>query len=435
MTAAILTPEKASSTARVRTTHSENSQQPSRLEKAYFIVALLILSGAVMPLLRQSNPSALTIELTDPIQQYVYGLVYLVGFGLYLRKGRSTNAGGLDPWLLCLLFLTFVSVAWSSASSVTIRSSVALLATTAFGVVLARRFRARDILELVAFTLVLATLLSLLFAVAIPKYGIAQGIDHGVRGVYLQKNILARVMALASFVFFLLSRRERKRWFWRVMLLLSVGMLVASNSTTGLLVTAALFVITPLLSLLRRNDYLIVTAIIAAVLLAAAAGMWFLGNEASFLGVLGKDTTLTGRTELWQSVGHMIRMRLLTGYGFNGFWLGWDGPSAAVWARNIWEPVQSQNGFLDLALDLGIIGLALFAGSFLGAVRRAVGWGRRVSSESALFALGFLVFLFLYNITESTLLKQNSFFWVMYVFTATSTLSSGALRRVGSRST
>ena len=50
--------------------------------------------------------------------------------------------------------------------------------------------------------------------------------------------------------------------------------------------------------------------------------------------------TLTGRTELWATVIEMIREHPWFGYGYSGFWLGWDGESAGC--RYIYAVIYDQ---------------------------------------------------------------------------------------------
>jgi O-antigen ligase len=117
----------------------------------------------------------------------------------------------------------------------------------------------------------------------------------------------------------------------------------------------------------------------------------------------------------------MIRQYPWLGYGYGAFWAGgWSGESAHVslWvSRFANDPVvvHAHNGFLDLLLDLGLLGLATFALGFSLATLRAVYWVRATRTAAGLWPLVYLTFILLYNFTESSILQHNNVFWILYV--------------------
>src|SRR5262245_58266320 len=69
---------------------------------------------------------------------------------------------------------------------------------------------------------------------------------------------------------------------------------------------------------------------------------------------LGRDTTMTGRTDLWDAVLPLNPNPLL-GAGYESFWLG--DRLKALWTRFWWQPNQAHNGYLEVYLNLGLLGL------------------------------------------------------------------------------
>jgi O-antigen ligase len=136
----------------------------------------------------------------------------------------------------------------------------------------------------------------------------------------------------------------------------------------------------------------------------------------AFAGQLGKDRTLTGRTDLWAVAISMIEHRPWLGYGYSAFWRdGAPGPAAAFWAAVGWRTPHSHNGFIDLTLDLGLLGLLLFLTGLVTATIKAFGRARTGSTIGAVGPLVFLAYTVLYNLSESSLFKHNTLFWVVYV--------------------
>ena len=82
------------------------------------------------------------------------------------------------------------------------------------------------------------------------------------------------------------------------------------------------------------------------------------------LDLLGKDATLTGRTELWYFVNIFISQRPLLGWGFGAFWCQEIRRLNEI-SRNLgWSIPQAHNGLLELLLEVGAIGTS-FLRSYL----------------------------------------------------------------------
>jgi O-antigen ligase len=158
--------------------------------------------------------------------------------------------------------------------------------------------------------------------------------------------------------------------------------------------------------------------LIPVVVSAIAFGALFSLGATSFaeavLGSLGKDLSLTGRTDIWPFVIDKIQERPLLGYGFAVFWNGLQGESAYIWRALKWTVPDSHNGFIDLWVDMGFVGFFLFCITFVQTLIRAVTWVRVTQSWITLWSLLLLVYLMLSNLSESALFARNSLIWVLY---------------------
>jgi O-antigen ligase len=135
---------------------------------------------------------------------------------------------------------------------------------------------------------------------------------------------------------------------------------------------------------------------------------------------LNKDLTLTGRTDFWPIIIDKINQHPVFGYGMAGFWQPWRGAenpgSGIIVAKTQFQPMHSHNGFLDLALDLGWLGLSLFAFSFFNNVAKAVVYLTRNRLPQAGLPLLLLTYILMTNFTETGLLGVTSI-WFWYVAT------------------
>lgn len=393
------------------------------LERAFVVVALILFSGAFLILLSQGPDEATadTSQGSSLATQAVYAGVYGVTFLLVLaRLGRSIFLCVKDPLLLVVVGIAAISVLWSADPGLSLRSSMALIGTTLFGVYLGLRFNFRDQLRLLAWALGIAAVFSLMFALALPEYGITADFRGGEawRGVYHQKNVLGRLMALGGVVFLLLaaSGRGNSRPEWAGFGL-SVSIVALANSATALVALMAVLGLLPLYKALRRHYTFVVPFLIGVVLLGGIAAVWVFDDSAAVLATFGRDTTFTGRTDIWSAVLDKIRERPWLGYGYGAFWQGWEGESADVWLRIPYDnlPEHAHNGFLDLWLDLGLLGLAAFAIRLVFVFAMAVLWVRSTKSAEGLWPLSYMTFLLLYSTTYPVGLEQNSIWWVLYV--------------------
>ena len=118
---------------------------------------------------------------------------------------------------------------------------------------------------------------------------------------------------------------------------------------------------------------------------ALAAALLFLILQALFdikgavVEGLGRDMTLTGRTDLWKELLH-ANINPLLGAGFYTFWL--TDVANAICENYYWHPNQAHNGYLDTYLNGGLIGLGLLGGLLIVTARyvkkqllRGVGFG------------------------------------------------------------
>jgi len=151
-------------------------------------------------------------------------------------------------------------------------------------------------------------------------------------------------------------------------------------------------------------------AVCYAVLIAGASG----ADEA--LEAIGRDASLTGRTQVWARVLSFVKSPWL-GYGFESFWMGDRIRALYGWGGN-----QAHNGYIEVYVNLGYVGLF-----FLGAVILS-GYRKMIVSLKTSPALGrlkvaFFVIALTYNFSEATF-KMFSPVWLVFLWATTATPTS-----------
>lgn len=385
------------------------------LETGYAVFVLYVWSdGALFPGAFSAGPAPLDAVPDEGNLFYtlLHSTFYVVALVLLLRHPRGLwRLVTADLYLVALLGMTMLSFLWSGAPDVTLRRSAALLGTSLFGVYLTRRYTTEEQLRLLGWALGLGVLLNLIHAIGHPDL-VSQG---EFRGWFIQKNVLGRMMAFATLVFLSIAWAGRRRSGALLFAALSLALMIMARSATAIVVLLTVVSLIPLFRMLERDARLVIAIGIFAILLGGAGLLLAASHFEALASVLGRDTTLTGRTDLWPLVVAMILRRLWIGYGYESFWLEQLGLRIPVYEAVGWEPAHSHNGFLEVGLALGLIGLFLFAMSLVRGATRAVRWARLRKTPSSLWPLVYLSFLALYNVTENTALARNTVFWVFYV--------------------
>lgn len=402
------------------------------IEKCFALLALLFYSEllAFQSLFSLSEGEGLLLSpetaynpLT-PILRLIQHGVFLATLSLIILRWRqSLMAASKSLFLWGLLLLILTSFLWSDFPDTTLRNSISLVETTLFGLYFAARFSLKEQIAMLAACGSIFAITSLLFSLAIPAQALESGVHAGAwRGPLIQKNLFARALVL----FFLVSYIHQPasilgkivRW---CTLLLYVSMVVLSTSKTALIILIFMFLLVQcqkfLYQIFTRLPMLFVPVVCAALLTAMTTVFLVASNLEALVTLTGRDLTLSGRTEIWGALITKISERPLLGYGYQGFWKGIYGESAYIGKvfGNTYLPPHSHNGFFELTLAFGLIGLVFFALSFLGNIRYALLLPAVVPANESLWPLAYLSFLVLYNMTESTLVAHNSIFWALYV--------------------
>jgi exopolysaccharide production protein ExoQ len=162
----------------------------------------------------------------------------------------------------------------------------------------------------------------------------------------------------------------------------------------------------------RRSSLIIAGLLLSVGVLAAGVGILFLPQV---LNALGRNATLSGRTEIWNLVLVSIGKRPLLGYGFYAFWLGLRGESARLIVGTNWVFGYAHNGILEIWLQLGLAGVGLFFITLFQATRNAWTCLRSGCPPGFQWYIGIIALTMLYNVDESTVLWPIDLLSILYL--------------------
>jgi O-antigen ligase len=129
----------------------------------------------------------------------------------------------------------------------------------------------------------------------------------------------------------------------------------SKTSLSGFVIGCMLILVMTFFKFARRR--VVLHVLVFGVLIACAAPV-FLGVGDGALTTIGRNSTLTGRTDLWANILPLVDNSLF-GTGFESFWLGTR--LDKLWAIYWWRPNESHNGYIETFVNLGWIGIAFLA--------------------------------------------------------------------------
>ena len=291
----------------------------------------------------------------------------LVGHKLILRVALQNKLLLLAPAFAAL------SAAWSVSPTLTLRTTFELLMTTGFAFYLSARYSTERLMKIMVYLGWISAVLSLLLVVLAPAVGVYHRDSSGAwQGIFSHKNFLGVGMAFfLTPIFFVRGRLGGKIAYSMTLLFL----VARSQSRGAWFVTAGLLMFagwTALSHRVKKREFLLSIIVVAAIaVFLVALGVAY---YEPLMRWIGKDPTMTGRTDIYAAVLHSILKHPVLGYGYAAFWF-LNPESVNIGLQIGWAAIgYAENGILEMGLQVGLVGLVLI---FIPIVR-AIGQGLRL---------------------------------------------------------
>ena len=386
----------------------------SALALAVAVVMLLIYSGGwQLPLFgEKANESA------SGLLRVAFLPAYALAFVLILARPWNTIRVAIrQPFLILLMGVIVASITWSIDPSVSIRRGFAVGCTTVSGLALAARFTWSDLARIIATAFALLIVASYAICIAMPSIGVMTELFPGAwRGLWMEKNSLGGLMALGCCILCAAALMDppRKK-LWVIFAGLAIGLVLMSQSKTSLASLMLGLMALAFVWICQRGPAFAATATWAGVtgFLLLAAFIVFASDV--FFGILGKDATLTGRTQIWAAAMRQIEQRPWEGYGYAAVWDDKTGRGPLAWIVHDakFTPQHAHNSWIEQWIGIGLFGLAAWGLFYLQTM--AIALIAVFRERGALLAFPFLVVFTLVSLTESIAVIYNDFRWLLFV--------------------
>jgi O-antigen ligase len=316
--------------------------------------------------------------------------------------GAVGLVGGGRPWRVhplgtCLLIVAVAwctaSVVWSDSPMQSLRRLVTALCSLIGVIGLARQLTAREFCQVV----VLSGIGLILFSLFVDLAAGARPWNPDYRfGGTLHPNLMACYCALVCLAAYCAAAESRWPVLWWAIVLLAAALLLLTKSRTGLaaLLTVLVAVVWLRMSATARYRWL------AAGATAAAVSIFALGvlpprtkSAIAATALLGRGEdadSFTGRLPLWNELVLFGKDRILLGHGYEGFWT--PRRIAEISESQEWALQECHNAYLELLLNVGIVGTLVVLALVLIAAKLAQ--DRRKTSQLAGYGFVFGLLLF-----------------------------------------
>lgn len=386
--------------------------------------------------------------------------VTLFSAWLLWRQRSRWSLVGLPLPLLVFLALATVSIFWSYYPAATALGLFTTWLIAVNAAALALTLRWAEILRALGIVLRAVLALSLLFELfvsvvvrdrVLPLFG-QPGVDYGsfekipdilmwsrnqlfevfdggrIQGIVGNANSLGFLALLALIVVGIQLASKRVSRTSGVVWLLVAGaaMLMTKSATVTLatVVVAAVLVVALLVRRARTGRARVGVYAAAAAVFAVAVAAGF-ALHAQILDLLGKSPDLTGRFGIWSSVIDLAQQRPAFGWGWVSYWVPWADPFSNLAHHAGIRQLQAHNTWLDVAFQLGLVGVLVFAALVGAAAVKA--WQHAVDrpqkapgvplrhSALTLLPLLVLVALIVQSLAESRLITEYGFALLLIV--------------------
>ena len=390
----------------------------SRSEKLFVLFVLLLSAGAFT-----------NLQVTGPIKsqntgmlgmQILWVCIYILTLVLFSRKcSQPLTTFFSEGPLIAVVAFALSSVFWSQDPEFTLRRGLALALTLLFGIYFGSRFSLKEQLRLLLCTCAVCIVFSFLFELL--GLNPSEGIP-GWYGIFFQKNELGRTMVLSSIVFLFWRRVEPNlKSAAAVGFVASISLILLSQSMTSVVILLLMLILYPYLHwVLRKTARSALTAVGLLLAVGAISVLYVAAHLEEVTDFLGRSVTLSGRFQLWIVSAVMALRRPWLGYGYDAFWLPDQPVTIRIWQFLHWMPPHAHNGFLELWLDVGLIGTGISLLALGYYILKSLQFLRRNPEPAAAWPLTFLVFLSFANLTETVFLVRNSIFFILYAAAAAS---------------
>ena len=359
-------------------------------------------------------------EVSNVKNQIVYLFLFFSSMVVFVKRyDQILTYIRAEKFLAIFVLICLASALWTDYPQLSIKRSFQLFVTYIVVVESILNIEPKVLLKQLLIVVSLYVFISLI-STRISPYAIDPRFGTW-RGIEMHKNHLAQTgiyCLLSSIIFFHFAQSKWTKIYNLVLMLSSVFLIYKAHSSSAVIVVAMIvflgfiFYLESIFNILKIGRS--VLGFTFLLFLCLTFVFLIFSSEVFGLvpGYFGKDMTLSGRVPIWEYVGTEIDKKLFLGYGFAAYWI--MGSTRILLFADYFEGFkvnQAHNGYLEIVLQLGVIGFIFFLFLLSAYIYRMF----KVNSNLIIIVLISMLTL---NFTESVLFKVGLGVTTFYFFAA-----------------
>jgi exopolysaccharide production protein ExoQ len=358
----------------------------------------------------------------NPIDRTIFSVLIVFGLLIILRRGlQEFGKLGTTPWIVLFLSYCGISLFWSDFQFVALKRWTKEVGNVVMLLIILSDPKpmeaVRTVIKRLTYVLVPLSIVLIKYYLDYSRaYNPWTG-DVEFVGVATSKNMLGSLCFVCGIFFLweLLNESNRKE---RIIDALVLGMIVwllikANSATSWICFFGGCFILLGVGFRSVRGNMASIDIFTFFIVMSFVILELVFDVGTVLVSGLGRDLTLTGRTELWADVLGMVSNPMI-GAGYESFWLG--DRLVKLWENYWWQPIQAHNGYLETYLNLGLIGLGLLM-AIIFCCYRDVRRTLMVDFDRGRLHIAILAVALLNNLTEAGF-KGGNIIWFLFLLTA-----------------
>jgi len=373
------------------------------------------------------------------VELLLYFFLSIVAMWMLVKKGLIKII--IEKWKvnkITLFFIGFaiISLSWTIYPTGTLYHVLILLFTSLIAAYIGTIYSPKSFLVVLFLYAGITAIASFELLIIFPQAAIMGNPHIGSwRGIYWHKNFTGSLMAFANMITLLYGLTANRADKGRILIsaiiyVLSLLFTLFSKSAACIIILVGLnllivivFAWNKIRDRLTKQQYLIASSIAFFISLVAAL------NLNTLLGLFNRSSNLTGRIPLWEYIlTTWVSKRPFLGYGFSAIWHIQEFRNQTTSSQG-WpfEITNGHNGFIDIFLGLGIVGVLLALAILIISVFRTGKFILANNDGENFLPFLLVAYFILANLSISFFLEFESFHWMLLLtalFLATPTRHS-----------
>jgi exopolysaccharide production protein ExoQ len=385
----------------------------------------------------------------SPLDRFLYGILIFLSIIVLLNRDISwTKLVASNKWLALLFLYCGISIIWSDYQFISVKRYIKAIGNVLIALIIVTDRNPEKAFNVIIKRLSIILIpLSVVFYKYFPEIGRIYHRYSGelmITGVTTNKNALGTLCLITS-IFFISSNyyswKDRKmnteisifntsvsdtlteegmllskkiEYLINTFIFASsIWLLIASNSSTPdvCLIIGLIMMVILGFKWVRKDIKLFKKIMLTLFVFCSIFIVIFFDVFHLAINMTGHQETFWGRVSFWPELIKISNGTILFGVGYDSFWLGER--LELIWSRYWWKPTEAHNGYVEIFLELGLVGICFYIIVFIASINKIFKNIEQRMPNSNLFMILFIMII-LYNITE-TAFKGTHIMWFMFL--------------------